>query len=119
MPRGGATPDHRYGPSLPRRSKAACSERSVRGRRGDRVRLRRPRHQQPKEAIRPGAGMMPRVAPQLRVLDPVGIVMRYVLGLFLLVFLGAVAVFALQNTQTVAVRFLNWTLSAPLALMAV
>jgi putative membrane protein len=43
---------------------------------------------------------------------------RYVLGLVLMLFLGALAVFAFQNTQTVTVRFLNWTLTAPLAVSA-
>jgi uncharacterized integral membrane protein len=45
--------------------------------------------------------------------------MRYVLGFILLVFLGAVGIFAVQNTQTVTVQFLNWSLTAPLALLAV
>jgi uncharacterized integral membrane protein len=45
--------------------------------------------------------------------------MRYVLAGILLPFLGAVGVFAVQNTQTVTARFLNWSLTAPLALMAV
>ena len=45
--------------------------------------------------------------------------MRYFLGFVLLIFLGALAVFALQNTQLVAIRFLNWSVSAPFALLAV
>ena len=45
--------------------------------------------------------------------------MRFVFGVILLIFLGAVGVFALQNTQSVAVRFLNWSVSAPLALLSI
>jgi putative membrane protein len=45
--------------------------------------------------------------------------MRFILGFFLLLFLAAIAVFALQNTQTVTVSFLNWSLTAPFALAAV
>lgn len=45
--------------------------------------------------------------------------MRYVFGLLLIVFLAAIAVFAVQNTQVVSVRFLNWSMSAPFALIAV
>ena len=42
--------------------------------------------------------------------------MRALQALILLVFLGALAVFALQNTQIVPIRFLNWSVSAPVAL---
>ncbi len=45
--------------------------------------------------------------------------MKYVLGLLLLAFLGALAVFALQNTGVVTVSFLNWQARLPLALLAV
>ena len=45
--------------------------------------------------------------------------MRFVYGVILLIFLGAVGVFALQNTQSVALRFLNWSVSAPVALLSV
>ena len=45
--------------------------------------------------------------------------MRFVFGVILLIFLGAVGVFALQNTQSVALRFLNWSVSAPVALLSV
>jgi uncharacterized integral membrane protein len=41
--------------------------------------------------------------------------MRYVQGFLLLVFLGAVAIFALQNRGNVELAFLNWRLRAPLA----
>jgi lipopolysaccharide assembly protein A len=45
--------------------------------------------------------------------------MRTILGILLLAFLGAVAVFAVQNIQVVQVRFGNWSLAAPLALTVV
>ena len=45
--------------------------------------------------------------------------MRYVQGFLLLVFLGAVGIFALQNRGPVELAFLNWTLRAPLALEVV
>jgi len=45
--------------------------------------------------------------------------MKYVLGLLLVVFLAAIAVFAIQNTQSVKVQFLNWGVTAPFALLAV
>lgn len=41
--------------------------------------------------------------------------MRYILGAILLVFFGAVGLFAVQNTQAVTVRFWNSSLTAPLA----
>jgi putative membrane protein len=45
--------------------------------------------------------------------------MRTVLGILLLAFLGAVAVFAVQTMQVVQVRFANWSLTFPLALTVV
>ncbi len=45
--------------------------------------------------------------------------MKYVLGVLLIVFLAAIAVFSLQNTQSVKVQFLNWGVTAPFALLAV
>jgi uncharacterized integral membrane protein len=45
--------------------------------------------------------------------------MRLILAVLLLAFLGAVGVFAAQNTQDVTVRFLNRSVTAPLALLAV
>ncbi|HWE35778.1 MAG TPA: lipopolysaccharide assembly protein LapA domain-containing protein [Isosphaeraceae bacterium] len=45
--------------------------------------------------------------------------MRTILGLFLLIFLGAVGIFAAQNTSYVQVRFLGWVVSSPLALLVV
>ena len=44
--------------------------------------------------------------------------MRIVFGAFLLIFLGVVGVFAVQNTQTIDVRFLNWGMTAPVAILA-
>jgi putative membrane protein len=45
--------------------------------------------------------------------------MRFVWGVLLLAFLGALAVFAFQNDQTVNVRFLNYSRTTPVALGAV
>jgi putative membrane protein len=45
--------------------------------------------------------------------------MRTILGVILLAFLAAIGLFALQNMQTVSVRFANWTLTAPVAFLAV
>lgn len=45
--------------------------------------------------------------------------MRYVQAAMLLVFLAAVGLFAVQNLQTITVKFLSWSLSAPVALLAV
>ena len=45
--------------------------------------------------------------------------MRYILSIIFLIFLGAIGVFALQNTEVITVRFLNWNLTAPVALLAV
>ena len=45
--------------------------------------------------------------------------MRYLLAAVLLAFLGAIVVFALQNTQPVTVRFLNWGATVPFAPLAV
>ena len=45
--------------------------------------------------------------------------MRYVQAILLLVFLGALGIFAVQNTNTITVRFLEWGINAPLALVSV
>ena len=45
--------------------------------------------------------------------------MRYVQAILLLVFLGALGIFAVQNTNTITVRFLEWGITAPLALVSV
>ena len=44
--------------------------------------------------------------------------MRYVQAILLLVFLGALGIFAVQNTNTITVRFLGWGITAPLALVS-
>jgi lipopolysaccharide assembly protein A len=52
--------------------------------------------------------------------DPSGVrVLRYLLGLILLVFLGAVGLFAIQNTQPVTVKFWKSSITAPFAFLAV
>ena len=45
--------------------------------------------------------------------------MRFLQALILLLFLGAVLIFALQNTETVTVRFLSWSTPAPEAFLIV
>jgi uncharacterized integral membrane protein len=45
--------------------------------------------------------------------------MRFFQATLLLVFLGAVAAFALQNNGLVSVKFLAWGLSAPLSVLIV
>jgi uncharacterized integral membrane protein len=45
--------------------------------------------------------------------------MRFVQAIILLAFLGTVGIFAVQNTSVITVRFLNWAISAPVALVAV
>lgn len=45
--------------------------------------------------------------------------MRYVVGFVLFVVLAVIVVFALQNTQAVKVNFLNWSVTAPVALLTV
>ena len=45
--------------------------------------------------------------------------MRYLLGLILLIFLGAVGLFAVQNTQAIDVKFWNWKITAPVAILAI
>ncbi|AGA24710.1 lipopolysaccharide assembly protein LapA domain-containing protein [Singulisphaera acidiphila] len=45
--------------------------------------------------------------------------MRYVQAAILLVFLAAVGLFAAQNMQAITVKFFGWSISAPVALLAV
>ncbi len=45
--------------------------------------------------------------------------MRFIQALILLVLLGAIIIFAMENSRTVPVRFLGWSLDSPLALMSV
>ena len=45
--------------------------------------------------------------------------MRFIFGAILLIFLGTVGIFAVQNTQPVAIKFLNWGVTPPVALLSV
>jgi uncharacterized integral membrane protein len=45
--------------------------------------------------------------------------MKYIQAIILLAFLGTIGIFAVQNTSVITVRFLNWAVSAPLALVTV
>ena len=45
--------------------------------------------------------------------------MRYILGFILLIFLGAIGIFALENLQNVSVRFLTKSIELPFAFLAV
>jgi uncharacterized integral membrane protein len=46
-------------------------------------------------------------------------IMRIIQAVLFLVFLGAVGLFAVQNTRSVAVDFWTWQLTAPVALVIV
>lgn len=45
--------------------------------------------------------------------------MRVIQGALLLVFLGAVGIFAVQNTRSVTVGFWSWEVTAPVAIVVV
>lgn len=45
--------------------------------------------------------------------------MRFILGVILLIFLGAVGAFAVQNNQPVRLEFLNWRLNTTQALLTI
>jgi lipopolysaccharide assembly protein A len=45
--------------------------------------------------------------------------MRTILAVILITFLGAVTIFALQNTQALTVNFLGWSTTFPVAFLAV
>ena len=45
--------------------------------------------------------------------------MRYIQAAILLIFLGAIGLFAIQNMQSIKVDFLTWSISAPVAIFAV
>jgi uncharacterized integral membrane protein len=45
--------------------------------------------------------------------------MRYVQAIILLAFLGAVGLFALQNTATITVNFWTWKTTGPVALLTI
>jgi len=44
---------------------------------------------------------------------------RFVQAVILLVFLSALGIFAVQNTQAITVRYLNWGVTAPVAILAI
>jgi uncharacterized integral membrane protein len=48
-----------------------------------------------------------------------GASMRFIQAVILLVLLGAIMIFALQNSQPVQVRFLNWSATYPVAVTSV
>ncbi len=45
--------------------------------------------------------------------------MRFIQGVLLLVFLGAVGLFAVQNTESITVNFAQWRATGPVALLAI
>jgi len=45
--------------------------------------------------------------------------MRYVQAGLLLIFLGLIGLFAIQNMQSVTVDFMTWSINAPFAILAV
>lgn len=45
--------------------------------------------------------------------------MRFIQAILLLTFLGAIGLFAAQNTGPITVDFAKWTLTGPVALMAI
>ncbi|AMV38122.1 lipopolysaccharide assembly protein LapA domain-containing protein [Planctomyces sp. SH-PL62] len=45
--------------------------------------------------------------------------MRFIQAILLLIFLGAVGLFAVQNTDPITVSFWNWKTTGPVALMAI
>lgn len=45
--------------------------------------------------------------------------MRFIQAILLLIFLGAVGLFAVQNTDAITVTFWTWKASGPVALLAI
>jgi uncharacterized integral membrane protein len=45
--------------------------------------------------------------------------MRFIQGIILLALLGAVGLFAVQNTEAITVSFWTWKTTAPVALLAI
>lgn len=45
--------------------------------------------------------------------------MRFIQAVIFLAFLGAVGVFAVQNTDLITVRFWTWTITGPVAIVAI
>jgi uncharacterized integral membrane protein len=50
---------------------------------------------------------------------PGAVAMRYIYGILLILFLGLVIIFSVQNLGDVELRFLNWTVTLPLAVLTV
>jgi lipopolysaccharide assembly protein A len=49
----------------------------------------------------------------------IGGTMRFIQAIVLLAFLGAVGLFAVQNTEAITVVFWSWKATAPIALLAI
>ncbi len=45
--------------------------------------------------------------------------MRFIQAVLLLIFLGAIGLFAVQNTEAVTVTFWTWKTTGPIALLAI
>jgi lipopolysaccharide assembly protein A len=45
--------------------------------------------------------------------------MRFIQAIVLLAFLGAVGIFAVQNTETITVNFWTWKTTGPVALLTI
>ena len=45
--------------------------------------------------------------------------MRFIQAILLLIFLGAVGLFAVQNTESITVAFWSWRMTGPVALLAI
>jgi putative membrane protein len=45
--------------------------------------------------------------------------MRFIQAIILLAFLGVVGIFAVQNTNVITVKFLNWAVTGPVALLII
>lgn len=45
--------------------------------------------------------------------------MRFIQAIILLIFLGAVGLFAVQNTEAITVTFWTWKITGPIALLAI
>ena len=45
--------------------------------------------------------------------------MRFIQAIILLIFLGAVGLFAVQNTEAITVTFWTWKATGPVALLAI
>ncbi|MGE3821635.1 MAG: LapA family protein [Isosphaeraceae bacterium] len=45
--------------------------------------------------------------------------MRVIYTIFLFIILGAIGLFALQNFQTITLKFANWSISCPVPLLVI